>query len=57
MKRDVNNGPDPIDLRCKICNIDGGNRTGLKPISFVGASTTRMYGIKCPNNCDNGLIK
>ncbi len=49
--------PDPIAARCKRCNPDGMNRTGLKTVAYVGASVTSMYGIRCPIlNCHKGLI-
>lgn len=51
------NIPDPENDRCKVCNPDGLNRTGLKPIKWYGASTTTVIGIRCPKNCKNGLIE
>lgn len=48
------NIPDPVDRRCPRCNSDGMNRTGLKPIAYIGACTTGVWGRKCC--CDNGLI-
>ncbi len=49
--------PDPVAARCKTCNTDGMNRTGLRIVGYVGASVTSMYGVPCPTvNCDKGLI-
>ncbi len=49
--------PDPIAIRCRTCNADGMNRTGLKIIGYVGATVTSVRGILCPIvNCDKGLI-
>ena len=49
--------PDPENTRCRTCNSDGMNRTGLKVNGYVGATVTSMYGIRCPIiNCDKGLI-
>lgn len=47
--------PDPVETRCPICNPNGMNRTGLKSVGYMGASTTCGYGISCPNQCKNGL--
>ena len=46
--------PDPVDVRCPICNQDGMNRTGLRPVCYWGASSTCICGVRC--NCNNGLI-
>jgi len=45
--------PDPIDVRCPICNADGLNRTGLRPVRPYGTSTTCFIGVECI--CDNGI--
>jgi hypothetical protein len=48
--------PDLENERCSMCNPDGFNRTGLKPIKFIGATTTGAYAVRCPNGCKDGLI-
>ena len=47
--------PDPIKKRCEVCNSDGMNRTGLKPIGFLGTHTTSLYSVECPGECVSGL--
>lgn len=47
--------PDAKRHRCVVCNEDGMNRTGLKPIRFWGACSTVAWAIRCPNKCCNGL--
>ena len=42
--------------KCQKCNPYGVNRTGMVMVGFVGASTTMGYGVRCPNNCDDGYI-
>ena len=50
--------PDPEGSRCLMCNPDGMNRTGLKPVAYIGASVTSAYAIRCPIiNCDKGLVR
>lgn len=50
--------PDPIETRCMVCNSDGLNRTGWKPIDYIGALSTVAYAIDCPNRlCRLGLIE
>jgi len=48
--------PDNDKLRCLMCNKDGFNRTGLFVLGLIGTSTTRGYGVRCPEACNNGLI-
>ncbi len=49
--------PDPIGARCRTCNTDGMNRTGLKLVGYIGMTTTSAHGVPCPIiNCDKGLV-
>lgn len=47
--------PDPEFCRCKRCNADGMNRTGLMVVGLVGSQTLTSYGVPCPERCDYGL--
>ena len=49
--------PDLETLRCQGCNADGMNRTGLIPIRYIGATTTGMWAVKCPQACQDGLVE
>ena len=47
------NQPDPKKTRCMACNPDGFNRTGLRPVKWIGSSSTGQYGVPC--GCKAGL--
>ncbi len=49
--------PDPPEIRCRACNPDGMNRTGWKPLGYIGASTTGMFAVPCPAACRDGLVR
>ena len=47
--------PDAEWIRCAVCNADGMNRTGLRVVRLIGAITTRVHGVRCPEDCHKGL--
>lgn len=48
--------PDPEEIRCKWCNPNGMNRTGLMPIRYYGNTSSIVESVVCPNRCKNGLV-
>ncbi len=48
------NTPDPEEWRCPSCNHDGMNRTGWRPLGYIGSSTTTVYAVTC-GHCVNGI--